>query len=109
MLPSRDIREIAIRHLHEMPRPVQLLMSGLGALNYGGRQLASYLLFEQGYTRELIKLGYEDGLARRDQVRDFMEGAPINAPAGIAGWRDLSDHYSQRIRALKMPEAVGSG
>lgn len=108
ILPSRDIREIAIRHLHEMPRPVQLLMSGLGALNYGGRQLASYLLFEQGYTRELIKLGYEDGLARREQIRDFMEGRPIEAPAGIAGWRDLSEHYSQKIRALSMP-GTGQG
>jgi NTE family protein len=108
MLPSRDIREIAIRHLQEMPRPVQVLMSGLGALNYGGRQLASYLLFEQGYTKALIKLGYEDGLARREQIQAFMEGAPIDAPAGIAGWRDLSEHYSQRIRALKIPEVVAS-
>lgn len=109
MLPSRDIREIAVRHLHEMPRPVQLLMSGLGALNYGGRQLASYLLFEQGYTQELIKLGYEDGLARRDQIQSFMEGQPIDAPAGIAGWRDLSEHYSQKIRALRMPETSAAG
>jgi NTE family protein len=109
MLPSRDIREIAIRHVHEMPRTVQLLMNGLGALNYGGRQLVSYLLFEQGYTRELIKLGYEDALARRDQIQDFMEGRPIESPGGIAGWRDLSEHYSQRIRALKMPAASGVG
>jgi NTE family protein len=105
MLPSRDIREIAVRHCHEMPRPVQLLMRGLGALNYGGRQFMSYLLFEQGYTRELIKLGYEDGLARRDQIRAFMEGEPVAAPAGIVGWRDLSEHYSQRVRALRLPEA----
>lgn len=105
VLPSRDIREIAIRHVHEMPRPVQILMSGMGALNYGGRQLVSYLLFEQGYTRELIKLGYEDGLARRDQIQAFMEGAPLGAPAGIAGWRDLSEHYSQRVRALRLPGA----
>ena len=86
MLPSRDIREIAVRHVHEMPRPVQLLMSGLGALNYGGRQLASYLLFEQGYTQELIKLGYEDGLARRDQLQSFSRVRrsthPAASPAG---------------------------
>jgi NTE family protein len=109
MLPSRDIREIAIRHLHEMPRPVQLLMRGLGALNYGGRQLASYLLFEQGYTRELIKLGYEDGLSRREQIQAFMEGQPLDAPAGISGWRDLSEHYSQRTRALRLPESATAG
>lgn len=105
VLPSRDIREIAIRHVHEMPRPVQILMNGLGALNYGGRQLVSYLLFEQGYTRELIRLGYEDGLARREEIRDFMEGAPLDAPAGISGWRDLSEHYSQRLRTLRVPGA----
>jgi len=102
MLPSRDIREIAVRHVHEMPRPVQLLMNGMGALNYGGRQLASYLLFEQGYTRELIRLGYEDALARRDEIQAFMEGAPVTAPCGIAGWRDLSEQYSQRMRALRV-------
>ncbi|MBM4196007.1 MAG: patatin-like phospholipase family protein [Gammaproteobacteria bacterium] len=100
ILPSRDIREIAIRHVREMPRAVQLLLSGMGALNYGGRQLVSYLLFEHGYTRELIKLGYEDGLARREQIRSFLEGKPLDAPAGIVGWRDLSEHYSQRVRAL---------
>jgi len=105
MLPSRDIREIAIRHVREMPRPVQLLMNGMGALNYGGRQLVSYLLFEQGYTQELIKLGYEDALARRGELQAFMDGQPIDAPAGIAGWRDLSEHYSQRVRVLKMPDS----
>jgi NTE family protein len=103
VLPSRDIREIAVRHVHEMPRTVQLLMNGLGALNYGGRQLVSYLLFESGYTRELIRLGYEDGMARRDELQAFLEGAPIEAPAGIAGWRDLSEEYSQRLPALKLP------
>ncbi len=108
MLPSRDIREIAIRHAHEIPRPVQVLMNGIGALNYGGRQFVSYLLFEQGYTRELIKLGYEDGLARREQIRSFLEGAPLGMPAGIAGWHDLSEHYSQRVRTLRPAETAGS-
>ena len=98
MLPSQDIREIALRHFHEMPRPVRLLMHGLGALNHGGRQLISYLLFESGYTSELIKLGYEDGLAREEELRAFMEGAPIEAPGGIAGWQDLSDEYTGRFQ-----------
>ncbi len=97
MLPSQDIREIALRHFHEMPRPVRLLMHGLGALNYGGRQLISYLLFESGYTSELIKLGYEDGLAREDELRAFMKGASIEAPSGIAGWKDLSEEYTGRL------------
>ena len=48
ILPSRDVRDVALRYMHELPRPVRLLMRGLGALNYGGRQLISYLLFEAG-------------------------------------------------------------
>jgi len=104
MLPSRDFRAIAARHLKEMPRAVRMLMSGLGALNYGGSQLLSYLLFESGYTRELIQLGYEDAMARRESLLDFMDGQPILSPAGITGWRDLSEEYSQRIRVLKVAD-----
>ena len=100
MLPSRDLRAIAARHINEMPRPVRLLMSGLGALNYGGSQLLSYLLFESGYTRELIALGYEDAMNRRQELQSFLEGQPINAPAGVLGWRDLTEEYSRRVRVL---------
>ena len=105
ILPSRDLRAIAARHVREMPRPIRILMRGIGALNYGGSQLLSYLLFESGYTRELIELGYEDAMGRRDDLLDFMAGQPIQSPAGITGWRDLSEEYSQRVRVLKMADA----
>ena len=85
-----------------MPRAVRLLMRALGALNYGGRQLVSYLLFEAGYTRELIRLGYADAMSRRQQLQDFLTGVPLDVPSGIVGWRDLSDEYSQRQPVLKI-------
>jgi NTE family protein len=97
MYPSQDIREIALRYVHEMPRAVRLLMRALGALNYGGRQLVSYLLFEAGYTRELIRLGYSDAMSRRSELQDFLTGVPLDVPSGIVGWRDLSIEYSQRL------------
>lgn len=103
ILPSRDVRDVALRYMHELPRPVRLLMRGLGALNYGGRQLISYLLFEAGYTRALIELGYEDAMARREELTAFMDGVPLEASTGISGWEDLSDEYSQRLPALKVP------
>jgi NTE family protein len=34
--------------------------------------LLSYLLFERGFTRELIALGYEDTRARADEIRAFL-------------------------------------
>lgn len=103
ILPSRDVRDVALRYMHELPRPVRLLMRGLGALNYGGRQLISYLLFEAGYTRALIELGYEDAMARREELTAFMDGVPLDSATGISGWQDLSDEYSQRLPALKEP------
>lgn len=106
MMPSRDLRDVAVRYLHEMPRPVRLLLRGLGALNYGGRQLVSYLLFESGYTRELIRLGYQDAMQRREELRDFLEGVPVDSPTGILGWEALRDEYSQRLPALKLSEEV---
>ena len=102
MLPSEDVREIAARHVHEVPGPVRLLLKGLGAMNKSGMQLASYLLFEAGYTRELIQLGYDDAMARRDELMAFLEGQPVDAPGGILGWTDLSLEYTRRVRVLKL-------
>ncbi len=109
ILPSQDIREIALRHVHEMPRSVRIMMRGLGALNYGGRQLVSYLLFESGYTRELIRLGYADAMNRRQQLTDFMQGVPVDDPTGVIGWRDLSEEYSQRLPTLKLDAEAIAG
>lgn len=71
-------------------------------MNYGGRQLASYLLFESGYTQALIRLGYDDAVARRDELLDFLQGKPLGVPSGILGWRDLSEEYSHRLPALRI-------
>jgi NTE family protein len=72
VLPSCDLREAAERHAHELPRPLRLLLRGVGATTRDGRQLISYLLFESGYTRELIEMGYRDGLERRDHLEAFL-------------------------------------
>lgn len=83
IVPSQDIREIAQRHVKEFPRAVRLLLRGLGAFNAGGGQLISYLLFEQAYCRELIELGYQDALARKDHLLPFIAGEPaevLDAP-----------------------------
>ncbi len=68
--PSRDVREIATRHMHRIPGSVKTLLRGIGA--WGPGRLPSYLLFEAEFCRELIDLGYRDGMAARDEVLAVM-------------------------------------
>ena len=72
LIPSRDVNEIARRHAHELPRSLRILLRTLGANNAASTLLLSYLLFERGFTRELIAMGYEDARAHADQIRGFL-------------------------------------
>jgi len=71
--PSHSIERIAVRFLHELPRTVRFILRPTGALNRSGSNLASYLLFEEGFCRALIDLGYQDTMSRSDDVRAFFE------------------------------------
>ncbi len=72
MTPTRPIERIAAEHLKELPRTVRFLLRGIGAMNRSGSNLASYLLFEPGFCNALIDLGYEDTMARQNEVRSFL-------------------------------------
>jgi len=50
----------------------------------GGANLASYLLFERGYCRELIELGYNDTHKRREEVEAFISGGLSIVPGAFA-------------------------
>lgn len=71
--PSKSIDEIASRHAHELPPAIRFFLWRSGATSRSGASILSYLLFEQGYCRELIQLGYDDAMAQKDEIKDFFK------------------------------------
>ncbi len=74
MAPSIDPREIAARHVGQMPGGLRALLRVIGGRDESGVQLASYLMFEAAYTRALIDLGYRDAMQARSALIAFMNG-----------------------------------
>lgn len=70
--PSQDIDAIAMRYADRLPRMVRFFMRGIGATRKTGANLLSYLLFDSAYCRALIRLGYRDAMARRDELEPFI-------------------------------------
>ena len=71
--PSEDMGEIARHYMHTLPRTIRFLMRGIGAGSKSNSSLASYLLFEKGYTRALIDLGYHDAMQKRQELKEILQ------------------------------------
>jgi NTE family protein len=87
LAPSVDPREIAGRHAFDLPRGLRALLRVIGGRDASGQQLASYLMFETVYTRDLIELGYRDAVEARSTLLAFMSGekVPPAEPAAAPG------------------------
>ncbi|CAG1017532.1 hypothetical protein BURC_02189 [Burkholderiaceae bacterium] len=92
--PSKRLDDIAAKHLQCLPAPVRALLRGVGVSGSGddarGAALASYLLFESPYTRELMALGRADTFARRDEVMTFFGWKPVSRLAARTAARGES-------------------
>jgi NTE family protein len=70
--PSEPIAEIAAAHVDDLPRVVRWVMSRVGVLEPNGARVLSYLLFERGYCRHLMRLGFSDAMAQRERILNFL-------------------------------------
>jgi len=84
LTPSEPLEDIAVKHVGNLPWTIRFLLRSVGAMRRGGANLASYLLFERGYCNELIELGYNDTIKRRDEVEAFLAGGLNMIPGAYA-------------------------
>lgn len=76
LTPSEDPRQVAARHMEVLPPSLRALLRVIGASDDAGAQLASYLMFEGDYTRELIAMGYKDAMGKADAIRSLLGPEP---------------------------------
>jgi NTE family protein len=74
--PSEELERIAVTHAHELPFTIRALLNTVGGLRSSGANLLTYLLFERSYCRALIRLGYKDTMARKDDLVAFLGYGP---------------------------------
>jgi len=70
--PSVSLESIARRHIDRLPAALRRAFGGVRAAAAGGAGIASYLLFDRDYCRELIELGRRDARTRIDEIRAFL-------------------------------------
>ncbi|MDM0056259.1 patatin-like phospholipase family protein [Variovorax fucosicus] len=80
--PSERIDVIAARHVGVLPGAVRRLFgvrASVSGTDIKGSALASYLLFDTAFTRELMALGRADALRQRAEVMRFFGWARPSA------------------------------
>lgn len=81
MRPSEDLGKLASENLKAFPLMMKFLLKGLGSTKSSGADLISYLAFDKGYTRKLLKLGYGDAMAQKEAMLAFLDDRPAPAKA----------------------------
>ncbi len=78
--PTESLDSLAPQYVRNLPWPIRFLMRSIGAMRRGGATLASYMLFDKQYCQALIKLGYDDSMARSDDLRIFFDPSACPLP-----------------------------
>jgi NTE family protein len=72
--PSRDVASLALQFVDSLPGAVRAVLRGFGSTQGTGANLTSYMLFDRGFCRALLDLGYADAMARREELAAFLAG-----------------------------------
>jgi NTE family protein len=68
LTPSQPLEALALEHLGALPPTLRMVLGRIGGTRAEGAGLLSYLLFEAGYCKALIALGYRDAQERKAEL-----------------------------------------
>lgn len=69
--PSIDFSELAQKRENELPRIIRYILRGPGSLDESS-EMFSYLMFTPHYCRQLIEIGFSDGMKEQDRITEFL-------------------------------------
>ncbi|MDO6544844.1 patatin-like phospholipase family protein [Photobacterium sanguinicancri] len=73
LFPSQSFEPLAQDNYCYLPPMTRALMRMIGISPQDDAAITSYILFEPGYIKSLIQLGYEDALRQEVELRNFLK------------------------------------
>ncbi len=70
--PSQDVGKLAVSYREMLPRPMRVLLRGLGAYRAKDANFLSYLIFAEPFLTRLMDLGYEDAQRQWPEIEKFL-------------------------------------
>lgn len=70
--PSQRVNELAMKYIDGMPLVLRRLTGATDTAQLSSANLASFLLFDKRFCRDLIELGYRDGQSHARQIERFF-------------------------------------
>lgn len=57
----------------ELPTLIRYFLRSIGVTGQSGLELLSYLAFDSSYTKQLVELGYEDTMSKKNEILNFID------------------------------------
>ena len=73
LIPSKDLGAMTAKLNEKMPTLLRYFLKSIGITGMSGLDLLSYLAFDSSYTKQVVELGYEDTMKRKQDILNFFD------------------------------------
>jgi NTE family protein len=73
LFPTKDLGTMTEKLNAELPTILRYFLRSIGVRGKYGLDLLSYLAFDSSYTHQVVELGYEDTIKRKNEILAFVD------------------------------------